>query len=127
VDGVLADENSVEPFDQFTWDLSSYATSGEHILTVEAVDNIGLSKVSLGLPVLVTVVQPQVGFLPWLSRNNLLVALGAILFAGGGLVSILVLGRVKKHRSATDADPIRPDRGRKGRPPPAVDASGQII
>jgi len=54
VDGVLADENTAEPFDQFTWDLSGYATSGQHILTVEAVDNFGLSKVSLGLPVLVT-------------------------------------------------------------------------
>jgi len=102
VDGVLADENTAEPFDQFTWDLSGYATSGQHILTVEAVDNFGLSKVSLGLPVLVTVVRPQVGLLPWLSRNSLWVALGAILFAGGGLGAILILGRVKKRRSTTD-------------------------
>ncbi len=48
VDGVQVGENTTEPFDQFTWDLSGYTTSGQHMLTVEAVDNIGLSKVSLG-------------------------------------------------------------------------------
>ncbi|HEX7540641.1 MAG TPA: FHA domain-containing protein, partial [Anaerolineales bacterium] len=101
VDGVLADENTAEPFDQFAWDLSGYATSGQHILTVEAVDTFGLSKVSLGVPVLVTVVRPQVGLLPWLSRNSLWVTLGAILFAGGGLGAILTRGRGKKRRSAT--------------------------
>jgi hypothetical protein len=101
VDGVLADENTAEPFDQFAWDLSGYATSGQHILTVEAVDTFGLSKVSLGVPVLVTVVRPQVGLLPWLSRNSLWVALGAILLAGGGLGAILTRSRVKKRRSAT--------------------------
>ena len=100
VDGVLADENTAEPFDQFTWDLRGYAASGQHILTLEAVDNFGLSKVSLGVPVLVTVVRPQDGLLPWLSRNSLWVALGAILFAGGGLGVILSRGRVKKRRSA---------------------------
>ncbi len=102
VDGVLSDENTAEPFDQFTWDLSGYLASGQHMLTVEAVDNIGLSKISLGVPVLVTVVRPQFGLLPWLSRNSLWVAVGAILFAGGGLGAILALSRVKKQRSATD-------------------------
>ena len=109
VDGVLADENTAEPFDQFTWDLSGYAASGQHILTVEAVDNLGLSKVSLGVPVLVTVVRPQVGLLPWLSRNSLWVALGAILFAGGGLGATLTRGRVKKRRSASDRRGSRRD------------------
>jgi hypothetical protein len=99
VDGMLADENTAEPFDQFTWDLSGYAASGQHILTVEAVDSLGLGKVSLGVPVLVTVVRPQVGLLPWLSRNSLSVARGAILIAGVGLVAILIRGREKKRRS----------------------------
>jgi hypothetical protein len=52
----------------------------------------------LGLPVLVTVVQPPRGFLPWLSRNSQWVALGAILSAGGGLVAILYRSWVKKRR-----------------------------
>ena len=109
VDGVLADENTAEPFDQFSWNLSGYAASGEHILTVEAVDKFGLSKVSLGLPVLVTVIRLQVGLLPWLSRNSLWVALGAILFAGGGLGAILSRARVKKRSSATASHGSRRD------------------
>ncbi len=102
VDAVLVDENTSGPFDQFSWDLSGYAASGQHILTVEAVDNIGLSKVSLGVPVLVTVVRSQLGLLPWLSRNSRWVALGAILLAGGGLGAILTRGLVKKRRFAKD-------------------------
>ena len=102
VDDVLVDDNTTEPFDQFSWDLSGYAASGQHILTVEAVDNIGLSKVSLGIPVLVTVVRLQVGLLPWLSRNSRWVALGAILLAGGGLGAILTRSLVNKRRFAKD-------------------------
>jgi hypothetical protein len=108
-DGILADENTSEPFDQFTWDLSSYTDSGQHILTVEALDNLGLSKVSLGIPVLVTIVQPQLGLLPWLSRNNLWVALGGILFAGAVLIVTLILSRAKRHRSATTSPGSRRD------------------
>jgi len=98
VDGVLADENTAEPFDQFTWDLSGYTVSGQHILTVEAEDTLGLRKFSLGVPVLVTVVRPQLGLLPWLSRNNLGVALAAILFAGALLSVILTRSLVKRRR-----------------------------
>lgn len=123
VDGVLADENTVEPFDQFTWDLTAYASSGEHILKVEALDGIGLSKVSLGVPVLVTVVRPQVGLLPWLSRNSLWVALGAILLAGGVLGVTLVRSWVKRRRSAATGrgssrdpltQPVQAGRGKRG-------------
>jgi hypothetical protein len=107
VDGVLADENTAKPFDQFTWSLSGYAVSGKHILTVEATDILGLSKVSIGIPVLVTVIQPPVGLLPWLSRNSLWVALGATLFAGVVLGVILVRGQVRRRRSASSRrDPL---------------------
>ena len=51
VDGQKVAENTAEPFNHFTWDLSGYATSGQHILSVEAVDSLGLSKISLGVPV----------------------------------------------------------------------------
>jgi hypothetical protein len=109
VDGVLADENTSEPFDKFSWDLSGYTASGTHILTVEAEDSLGLSKVSLGIPVLVTVIQPEVGLIPWLSRNSLWVALGATLFTGGVLGVILIRSQVKKHRSATHRPGSRSD------------------
>jgi hypothetical protein len=122
VDGVKTAENTSAPFDRFTWDLKGYITSGQHTLTVEAEDNLGLSKVSLGVPVLVTIVRPRFGLLPWLSRNSLWVALGAILFAGGGLLVILTRSRIKNRRKAlTDrgarndplTQPIHPERRRR--------------
>jgi hypothetical protein len=119
VDGIQVAENTSAPFDQFTWDLKGYITSAQHILTVKAVDSYGLSKVSLGVPVLVTIVKPQFGFLPWLSRNSQAVALGAILFAGGGLVVILTRSRVRNRRKTPNGrrsrldpvtQPIHPER-----------------
>jgi hypothetical protein len=109
VDGLLADENTTEPFDQFTWDLSTYATSARHVLTVEASDNLGLSKVSLGLPVLVTVIQPPFGLLPWLTRNNQWVALGAILLAGAVLTVTLLRGLARKRHGGTVTSSSRQD------------------
>ena len=111
VDGIQVDENTAAPYDQFTWDLSGYSISGQHLLTVEAMDGIGLSKVSLGIPVQVTVVQPRFGLLPWLSRNRSWVALAAALFAGMGLGVILVRGQSRKHppgtgRRASPSDPL---------------------
>ncbi len=123
VDGAIAAENTSAPFDQFTWDLKGYTTSGDHILTVEAVDNLGLSKVSLGVPVLVTIVRPQFGLLPWLSRNSRWVALAAIFFAGGGLVVILSRSRRKNRRKTPSGrrarldpltQPVHPERRKSG-------------
>ncbi|MBI4733039.1 MAG: FHA domain-containing protein [Chloroflexi bacterium] len=93
VDGILADENISEPFDHFTWDLSSYAQSGDHILQVQAADNLGLEKTSLGLTVTVTVVQPERGALAFLSRNSLWVVLGAVGVAGAAVAVTLLVGR----------------------------------
>ena len=123
VDGIQAGENTSAPFDQFTWDLKGYTISAQHILTVKAVDSYGLSKVSLGVPVLVTVVKPQFGLLPWLSRNSQWVALGAIFFAGGGLVVIFTSSRVRNRRKTATGrrsrldpltQPVHPERRKSG-------------
>ena len=85
---------------------------------MEAVDTLGLSKVSLGIPVMVTVVQPQFGLLPWLSRNSMWVALGAILLAGRVLGVILVRSLGRKHPCVEPAgrgsrrDPLTQDPSR---------------
>jgi hypothetical protein len=92
VDGEIAAENTAEPFDIFTWDLDGYISSGQHNLQVEAVDSLGLSKVSLGVPVTVTVVKPQRGLQAFLVRNSLWIAGGAVLLAGAALVLILFAG-----------------------------------
>jgi hypothetical protein len=108
VDNQKAAENTAAPFDHFTWDLSGYTTSGQHTLQVEVVDDLGLSKISLGVPVTVTIIRTQRGWLSFLSRNSRWVALGAILTAGMVLGAILAWGRIRRRsrpagrRSRTD-------------------------
>lgn len=110
VDSQKVAENTTAPFDRFTWDLTSYATSGTHVLSVEAVDSLGLSKTSLGVPVTVTVVQPPRGLLPFLSRNRLWVMGGALLLAGIALGLILGSGWMKRRSPRmnrnTSRDPL---------------------
>jgi FHA domain len=96
VDSQKVAENTAEPFDHFSWDLRDYASSGQHILSVEAVDSFGLSKVSLGVPVTITIIKPQFGLMPFLSRNSLWVALAAILLSGAVLGVILAGGRIRR-------------------------------
>jgi hypothetical protein len=79
-----------------------------------------LSKVSLGVPVTITVVKPQFGIIPFLSRHSLWVALVAILFAGTVVGVILARGRIRRRSRPTTREsrinPItQPVEGRKGR------------
>jgi hypothetical protein len=104
VDNQKVAENTAAPFDHFNWDLSGYATSGQHLLSVEAVDSLGLSKTSLGVPVTVTIVQPQRGLLPFLSRNSLWVVIGSVLFAGAVLGVILASGRIRRRTRSAGRD-----------------------
>ncbi|MDO9348076.1 MAG: FHA domain-containing protein [Anaerolineales bacterium] len=101
VDGKIADENTSEPFDKFTWNLNSYPSCGQHNLQDEAVDSLGLSKVSLGVPVTVTVVKPPRGLQVFLVRNSLWIAGGAVLLAGAALGLILFAGGRLRRTSNT--------------------------
>jgi hypothetical protein len=126
VDGQKVAENNAEPFTHFTWDISAYDTSGEHVLNVEAVDSYGLKKTSIGIPVMITVVRPQFGLIPFLYRNSIWVTLAAILFAGIVLGGILLGGRRRRrlvpanHRGAMDplTQPVVGESGRRGMRPP---------
>ena len=120
VDNQKVAENTSEPFNRFTWDLSSYAVSGQHVLSVEAVDSLGLSKTSLGVPVTITVIKPKFGLLPFLSRNSKWVTLVAIVFAGAVLGVILAGGRFRRRPRLADQgallDPLtQPVDGETGR------------
>ena len=95
VDGIAVDENTTEPFTKFTWDLKPYTTSGEHQLTVEAVDSLGLSKTSLSLPVVVTVIKPPSGPAAFLAKYRMQLTFGAIILAGLVLFAILLGGRFR--------------------------------
>lgn len=92
VDGKIADENTAPPFDKFTWDLSGYLASGEHTLQVEAVDTLGLSKMSIPVPVEVIVVQPPGGIWGLILRNRAAVTVSIIIAAGLVLLGILFFG-----------------------------------
>ena len=95
VDGVVMDENTSEPFNEFNWDLISYTASGEHQVMVEAVDLLGLSKQSMALPVLVTVIKPPSGPAAFLAKYRTQLTFGAIVFAGLVLFAILLGGRLR--------------------------------
>lgn len=95
VDGMLVDENIAEPFNKFEWDLKPYTSSGEHQVTVEAVDALGLSKTSMPLPVLVTVIKPPSGPQAFLAKYRTQLTFGAIVLAGLVLFAILLSGRLR--------------------------------
>jgi len=95
VDGVAVDENLAEPFTTFNWDLTPYAISGEHQITVEAVDTLGLSKTSMALPIILTVIRPPSGPAALLAKYRVPLTFGAIILAGLVLFSILLSGRLR--------------------------------
>ncbi len=91
VDGSLVAENHKEPFDQFSWPLDKYETSGRHLLRVNVVDNLGLSQETIDLPVEIQVENasvnaPAVNF----SRSRILIA-GSVLFISALLGAALLL------------------------------------
>jgi hypothetical protein len=113
VDGVLMDENTVEPFNLFTWDLSAYTSSAEHQVMVEAVDSLGSSKSSMPVPVMVTVIQPPRGISAMLAKYRTPITFGAIILAGLVLFMILLSGRLRipsiraaQEARRADADPL---------------------
>ena len=93
VDGQAVDQNISEPFERFTWNLNTYDVSGQHELTVEAEDVLGLKKSSVGIPVTITVIQPQRGIRALFGRYRSYIILGAIGLAGLLLLGILLRGR----------------------------------
>jgi len=109
IDNVIMDENTSEPFDVFTWDISSYEKSGEHQMMVEAVDTLGLQSVSLSVPVAVTVVKPLSGGLGLLSKYRMQLTFGAIALAGLILFLALMGGRLPSLRAAQNARRIHSD------------------
>lgn len=113
VDGSIADENTAEPFNIFTWDLTAYTTSGQHTITVEAVDNLGLNKTSMGLPITITVVKPPSGPAALLAKYRTPITFGSIIFAGLVLFFILLSGRLRipslraaQETRRAEADPL---------------------
>lgn len=92
VDGEVVAENTSPPFDKFTWYLGDYLVTGDHALQVEAVDVLGLSKMSAVVPVQVIVIQPPGGMAGLILRNRAAVTITAIIAAGLVLLGIIFFG-----------------------------------
>ncbi len=131
VNGEVVDENTSPPYDSFTWDLSSYIASEEHVLRVEADDGFGLVGQSIEMPIAISVDLPKTSVLSMLVSNGPLLVTAIILFTGAILVLVLILGgkltpraigdivgRRKKRRKATDPVtqpvPVKNDVGIRG-------------
>lgn len=84
VDDVLVSENTAEPFDSFTWDLSAFTESGKHTLRAEVEDSLGLTQTTIEIPVTLTVAAQERSLLKSLLRGDRLLVIGAI--AAGGLI-----------------------------------------
>ena len=95
VDGQVAAENTEEPFESFLWDYSAFHDSGQHEIIVEAEDELGLKKSSIGIPVTFTVIHAPSGVNAFLAQYSSYLVMGAIIFAGLALLIILVRSRVK--------------------------------
>ena len=96
VDGEIISTKTSPPFDQFIWDVDVYQVSGTHYLSLEAVDIMGLSRISLETPIEVEVVLPTRDV--WdITRENgpALFGLGLILILGLTLFWLISRGRIQ--------------------------------
>jgi hypothetical protein len=92
VDGEIVDENRKPPFDRFTWDISTYAESGSHLLQVEAEDILGLTGKSIETMVQVSIDKPVANVWLELSQHTPTVAALVVVLAGAVLLLVLILG-----------------------------------
>ena len=112
VDGQAVVVNKNPPFDKFTWDFSNIKTSGEHKISVEAIDAMGLQKTSMEIPVMFTVVQAPHGLSALFAKYRQYITYGAIAFAGIALLLILLITRLQlalanaRKARRVNADPL---------------------
>ncbi len=145
VDGAVASENSQEPFNRFTWDLTSYITSEKHSLQAEITDELGFTQTSAVLPVDIRVDLPnQTAWVEFLAGGGVYLLL-AVVFVLGVLAAIgitnlretgTVFPRTKgKPKTGKISGSFRTDDGENPddpliateRPEPAFQASLQLL
>ena len=109
VDGVVVAKNTAAPFDHFNWPLDAYKEDGRHLLKVEAIDTLGLSRASIESPVEIDVEQPaslisRIEEIPWQKVGIYGAAAAAALAVAGVLV---FFGR-KRKAILESVTPVRP-------------------
>lgn len=92
VDGAVMEEKTQPPFDRVVWDLRPYERSGQHILQVEVIDQMGLSGKTIETPVYVKVNRPISSPLKFLNQNLPIIAILTVVFSAAVLVLALVMG-----------------------------------
>lgn len=114
VDDKLVQENTVEPFDQFSWDMGEITETGTHILEVTIEDQLGLTGQTIGIPVNVVIEpRPQNWFqklFHWVTPLNASLLAGIVLLLAlfGGLYLHYRKGSlvVKKETRRRFTDPV---------------------
>jgi len=122
VDGLLVDANTEPPFDYFTWDLSAYRISGQHLLQVEAVDSLGQRGASIMFPVQISVELSEPNPIRELLRHwPALAGLTALLIVAVAILVLILSGRIRPRFMAPSLGLRLPRRPRLPRfPKPAV-------
>jgi hypothetical protein len=92
VDGEMTEINRTDPFDQFTWDLSEYPSSGEHILVVVVEDNLGMTGKTVETTIQITSGDSGTSALSVVSQNRTMLAAIVVAISGAVLLLVLVLG-----------------------------------
>jgi hypothetical protein len=132
IDGEIAEVNTSPPFDQFSWDLREYTSTGEHVLRVEVEDSLGLSSTSMDTIVLVSLKRDPRSVIVTLSRNRSLLAGITVVLAGAVLMLVLVRGgrlkpgvllefRRRNRRGDPVTQPVRPKQEENQRPSAWID------
>jgi hypothetical protein len=103
VDGEVMGSITEPPFQHVIWDLESYQSSGTHYLTLEAVDVMGLSQMSLATPVDIQIELPPQTLGNIINRNGpALAGLAFILLLGMSLFILIARGNIQP----TDQNPM---------------------
>ncbi len=102
VDGEIVETKTTPPYDQFIWDLDQYQVSGTHYITLEAVDIMSLSRLSVETPIEIEVIPPTQNF--WdTARKNIPALLGLAMILLLGLTAFVLIsqGRIKPRENRT--------------------------
>ncbi len=89
IDRVIAVENRTPPFDQFTWDISKYTQTGQHLIQVEVEDDLGLVGASIETPV--DIILPPARFSLFSKISPHLPGIAGLMVVGSGLLLLFIL------------------------------------
>lgn len=106
VDGVVVDQNTRPPFEQFTWQLEPFSTSGQHTLQVRIEDMLGLSASTIEWQCEVIVAEPPRRFFNSSIPTTRLVIAALMLSITAALLTV-ILRRMRRLARPQATKPLR--------------------